>query len=44
MKFSVVSVLYCSKRTFLSKCILIPNPCGGGGVAVLYIEITMNIM
>ena len=44
MKFSVVSVLHCSKRTFLSKCILIPNPCGGGGVAVLYIEITMYIL
>ena len=44
MKFSLVSVLHCSKRTFLFKCIHIPDPCGGEGVAVLYIEITMYIL
>ena len=44
MKFSVVSVLHCSKRTFLFKRIHIPDPCGGTDVAVLYIEITMYIL
>ena len=44
MKFSVVSVLHCSKRTFLFKRIHIPDSSGGGGVAVLYIEIAMYIL
>ena len=44
MKFSVVSVLHCSKRKFLFKRIHIPDRCGGVGVAVLYIEIAMYIL
>ena len=44
MKFSVVSVLHCSKRTFLFKHIHIPEPYGESGVVVLYIKIAMYIL